>query len=184
MFKLQPFILSLLENKLGHDLSSAHGASLLREDIESTTGEYLSLNTIKRLVGILPYKFNPRPIVLEIIARYLNFPSWVTLEVYANDHISEFGAQEVMIYLQNLPLKQKIVIEWEPDRKILISHLWDREYLVEESENSKLIKGDILKVSMAGKGIPFMVSSVVREGQDLGTFTAATQRGISGIRIL
>ena len=181
---LNPYIITLLSKKVGYDVTDPHGASLLRNDIESSTGEYLSLNTIKRLLGVLPYEFNPRPVVLDILAKYLDFPSWENLSDYINDHISEFGAEEVMTDLRNLPENQKIIIEWEPDRRILISHKGEEDYMVEESENSKLHKGDILKVSMVGKGIPFMVKSVIRDGEDLGTFTAATQRGISGFKLL
>lgn len=184
MFSINPYIISMLGKKIGCDITQPHGASLLRNDIESKTGEYLSLNTIKRLVGIIPYDFNPRPVVLEILARYLDFSSWKILNDYVNNHISEFTSEPSLIDLTSLKEGKEVSIEWEPDRKILIRHLGGGEYHVVSAENSKLKANDVLIISAAGEGFPFVAKSVIREGKNLGSYTASAERGISLMKIL
>lgn len=77
--------------KAGFDVTTAAGATMLANDIESKTGERLAANTIKRLVGVIPYNNKPRITTLNIIARYLGWPSWESL---MNDHRSSaFGGR-------------------------------------------------------------------------------------------
>ena len=142
------------------------------------------MNTIKRLVGLLPYDSHPRESTLEIIARYLGFSSWQILSDMFNDKISEFNVGNGFIDLKELPLDILIKIEWEPDRKLVIKHLKEGDYQVVFSENSKLKIGDILLLSQIGVGFPFIVKEVIRKGNSLGNYTSASLEGISKVEII
>lgn len=174
----------MLEEKAGCDITTAYGATVLRNDIESLTGENLSANTIKRLVGNLPYNSNPRETTLEILAKYLGYDSWQFLNDYLNQKISQFNSGNVFYELEKLPANQRIELEWEPNRKILIRHISGYEYKVISSENSKLLEGDILTLSQIAVGFPFMVRKVIRDGKALGSYTASTELGLKKIMIL
>ena len=182
--KLDDVFIKLLNQKTGCDVTTAYGATVLRNDIESLTGENLSANTIKRLVGNLPYNSSPRDTTLEILAKYLGYDSWQLLNDYLNQKISEFNFDNVFYELEKLPANQRIEIEWEPNRKILIRHTSGYEYEVIKSENSKLLEGDILTLSQIAVGFPFIVRKVIREGKDLGSYTASTELGLKKIMIL
>lgn len=69
--KLSREAIKLLSEKSGRDVTTPVGADYLRNDIEATTGEPLSLNTVKRLTGLLPYDSEPRQSTLDILAGYI-----------------------------------------------------------------------------------------------------------------
>lgn len=182
--KLNDIFIDLLNQKVGCNVTTASGATFLRNDIESVTGENLSANTIKRLVGNLPYDNSPRGTTLEIIAKYLGYDSWQLLNDDLNQKISAFNSDNCFYELDKIPVDQRIKIEWEPNRKILLQHKTGYEYEVISSENSKLIEGDILTLSEIAVGFPFMVKNVVRDGNDLGNYIASPKLGIKNIEIL
>ena len=179
--KLDSTIISLLSEKAGKDISTKAGAEFLRNDIEARTGEALSLNTIKRLVGILHYDSSPREITLNILAKYLGYSNWNQLLNAIQYKISDFNTPTNFIDLKLQPIGKEILIKWEPGRVIKIRHAGEGVYQVKESVNSKLLKGDVLTLSQIAVGFPFMVKEVVRGGQLLGSYTAACTEGVSSV---
>lgn len=174
-----PKLIEMLSRKAGRDVTTASGAEFLCRDIESQTGERIGINTVKRLVGIIDYTGTHREIILDILAHYLDFSSWKLLEATLNDKISGFSKEGTLLDLENLPEGQEIEVYWEPGRKVTLRHAKGREYAVAESVNSKLQKGDLLKLSQIAPGFPFYASDVTRKGESLGNYTAA---GIDGIK--
>ena len=182
--KLDVLLIKMLSKKADKDVTTKAGAEFLRNDIETKTGEALSLNTIKRLVGILNYESSPRDITLDIIARYLGYRNYSQLLLILQDKISDFNTPSEFIDLHNLAAGTELSIDWAPDRVLRIKHLEGGNYLVVESVNSKLKKGDILSLSQIAKGFPFMVKEVIRAGESWGNYTAAQVEGISSIEVI
>lgn len=166
--------------KAGFDVTTAAGATMLANDIESKTGERLAANTIKRLVGVIPYNNKPRITTLNIIARYLGWPSWESL---MNDHRSSaFGGRNP--FFTTKKLRNTIVkFKWEPDREITLIHLSRTKYKVLESINSQLQAGDILCIDLLADKCPFFAKDVIRNGEHLGTYAAATENGIFDLTV-
>lgn len=181
--KLNAVVLNMLSEKAGMDVTTKAGAEFLRNDIESRTGEALSLNTIKRLTGILSYDSEPREITLDIIARYLGYHDFNQLQAVLQNKISDFNTLPNFVDLKSQPIDKIFIIKWEPGRVIKIRHLGEGIYQVEESVNSKLLKGDKLTLSQIAEGFPFMVREVVRENKSLGSYTAAQIEGLSSVEI-
>lgn len=179
--KLNQTVIDLLSEKSGKDVTTSYGADYLRNDIEAVTGESLSLNTVKRLVGHLPYDSTPRVVTLDIIARYLGYGSWQLLQESLTGRISDFNIEEGFIDLQAQPPGRIIRIGWQPDRSISIRHLGEGRYVVTESVNSKLNCDDVLYLSQIAEGFPFMVKRVERGGKNLGNYIAAKKHGIGSI---
>ena len=182
--KLNKILIKMLAEKTGRDVTTVTGADYLRNDIESSTGENLSLNTVKRLTGVLPYDSSPRESTLEIIARYLGYTTWQLLVNDLNNKVSDFNVGHGFIELERFPFGKEISIEWQPRRRIMIRHLGNGKYSVVKAENSKLLSGDILSLSQIRVGFPFIVKEVTRNGVSLGNYTAALSEGISSIEII
>lgn len=180
---MDDYVINLLTAKIGTDVKTPRGASMLRNAIETEVGEHLALNTVKRLLGILPYDYSPRTDTLAIIAKYLGFGSWQLLQDYVNDKISQFGDTDPFLELGKLPADALIEVTWEPDRIILLRHIQNDKFLVEKAENSKLQQGDILSLSSLSIGFPFMAKSVVRNRENLGSYTAAKELGVKELRL-
>lgn len=181
--KLNKTVIDLLSEKAGCDVTTANGAEYLRNDIESVTGESLSRNTVKRLVGNLPYESTPRVVTLNIISNYLGFSSWQLLQEYLSDRISDFNNEDSFIDMTIQPVGRVIRLRWQPDRYISIEHLGNGKYVVTESINSKLRSEDILYLSQIAEGFPFMVKMVERDGKNLGNYIAAKKTGIDSVEM-
>ena len=75
-----------LSDKVKEDVSTPAGAAKLKLDIEVANGERLVLNTVKRLVGVLPSNAKPRTSTIKIISDYLGYPDW---RVFSSDCFSD-----------------------------------------------------------------------------------------------
>ena len=176
--------LQKLSEKAGEDVTTPAGASILCLDIESKTGVALSLNTVKRLVGVLPSTVCPRLTTLNLLANYLGYPSWDILEEDTAMEGSGFGRKDIFIEMSDLEENTVVEVCWKPDRRILIRHDGNGQYSVIKSENSKLLKGDILSLSQLAPGFPFVADNVVREEKHLGGYRAADGVGITRLNII
>ena len=74
--KLTHECINHITKNLGIDVSTPAGATWLQLDIETRTGDRLGLNTVKRLVGVLPSDAKPRISTIKIISDYLGYPDW------------------------------------------------------------------------------------------------------------
>ncbi len=176
--------LEKLSEKIHQDVTTPAGASVLALDIEDKTGTPLGLNTIKRLVGVLPADNTPRRTTLNIIANYLGYPDWNRLVEDTEMQGSGFGNGNIFIEMSDLEDETIVEICWRPDRRLLIRHDGNGQYEVLESENGKLIPGDLLSLSQLAVGFPFIADKVFRNEKPLGCYRAADGAGITRFNIL
>ena len=73
---------------------------------------------------------------------------------------------------------QRVLVSYPPNRTLTIENQGDNHFIVLESENSKLQKGDQLTLTHLVRGYPLLVADVMREGRSLGAFTAGKAQGI------
>ena len=183
--KLNKHLLEELSAKIGQDVTTPTGASVLQLDIESVTGETLSLNTVRRLVGVIPSeKLTPRRTTLNIIANYIGYPDWEMLEEDTNVNGSGFSENKPFIEMSDLEEDTVVEICWKPNRRLVIRHDGNGQYEVEKSENCKLIPGDLLSLSQLAIGFPFVADKVFRDERPLGCYQAAHGAGIIRFNIL
>lgn len=181
--RLEDHIIKMLTTKAARPLTSPGGAQYLRDDIERVTGERLSINTIKRLLGIIEYDSTPRQTVLDIVARYLGFDMWDQVLAYYIKGVSDFDIPEDFVETSKLRAGAKVSFEWMPDRKITLIKQEDDTFLVDAAVNSKLQKKDIISAKYLCEGFPFMAQKVIRAGSDLGRYVAAKETGIKNLNI-
>lgn len=178
-----PVIIHYLNMKVGCDVTTPAGATILANDIELKTGEKLAANTIKRLVGILPYESLPRITTLNIIGRYIGYKSWDAFMVAVKQGTSIFGDFYPFVEVCRLKPNALISFEWEPDRQITLRHTHICFCEVISVTNSKLKEGDVLELAQLADGFPFFVKNVIRNGECLGSYTAATETGIHDLKV-
>lgn len=153
-------------------------------DIKASTGESISINTVKRMLGILPYDSAHRKDLLDIVAKYLGYTAWDVLSHELNNTLSGFNMADSMIEMATLKEGQRVIVEWLPDRVVELIHKGNGEYEVTMSRNSKLQEGDLLQLTQLAAGFPFYVRSVKRKGINIGNYTAAMTGGLTHIKIL
>ncbi|MBD5278179.1 MAG: hypothetical protein HDS32_02980 [Bacteroides sp.] len=182
--RLNDLQLDHLSMKVKEDVRTPAGATALSIDIGSKTGKKLSVNTIKRLVGVLPEEVNPTRTTLNIIANYLGYPDWDLLEEDTAMEGSGFGKSNIFIEMSDVEEDAEVEVCWRPDRRILMRHDGCGQYTVLKSENSKLSPGDLLSLSQLAIGFPFIADKVFRDEKPLGCYRAADGAGIISLNIL
>lgn len=176
--KLSPFVIEKLREKSGNDIRLSRDCELLTLDIESATGEHIGVNTMKRLLGFIADERSPRTSTLDVIARYLGYTDWDELRLLdENSSNSSFDDRDEYLAC-NLEQGQQLLISYPPNRSLTIEHLDGNRFRVLESENSKLLPGDMLTLTHIVRGYPLLVAEVIRDGQNLGAFTAGKAQGI------
>jgi hypothetical protein len=176
--KFSPYITELLREKSGHEIRLSRDCELLALDVESVTGEHIGVNTMKRLLGFIADERTPRTSTLDVVARYLGYANWDELRLIdENSSNSAFDDRDEYLtcYLEK---GQQVIISYPPNRTLTIENLGDNHFRVVESENSKLLKGDVLTLTHIVRHYPLLVAEVVRDGHSLGAFTAGKAQGI------
>ena len=176
--KFSPYVTTLLRQKSGKDFRLSADCEYLALDIETVTGEHIGVNTLKRLLGFIGDERTPRVSTLDVIARYLGFDSWDVLSIFDAQSKSSFESSTKEIRVGDLPVGQRIQINYLPDREIVLAYLGGNRFRVEQSINSKLTVSDELTITHIVQDYPLLVSEVVRDGNSLGAFTAGKAQGI------
>lgn len=173
------FVEQKLREKSGFRLSTASDIEKLVHDIESETREHVGVNTVKRLLCYLPDEREPRVGTLDVIARYLGFDTWKQLQEVEGKSNSMWGTNGNEIDVASLPTGKTIVINYRPDRRLVLRQAHGTTLNVIESVNSKLRAGDVIDVTTIIKGYPLIIDNVRRNGRDKGRFVAGQLQGIT-----
>ncbi|MBR5039320.1 MAG: hypothetical protein IKX65_11455 [Prevotella sp.] len=182
--KLPFHIVQLLKQKSGSELRLPSDCEILSLDIESKTGERIGATTLKRLIGFAQDERTPHTSTLDAIARYLGYAHWDELSKIEDKGNSDFDALDDEVRSVDLKPGTSVQITYLPDRKVTLEYIGDGYYLVIDSENSKLQKGDEVEIHNFVLHHPLLVVNVLRNGESLGQFTAGRVSGLSSIKLL
>ena len=150
-------------------------------DIRLRLNETMGVTTIKRLMGFASDVAEPRKSTLDLLARYAGYDCYESMtRDLCPEGDSDFE-KDPDIKVSSLPPGSVVGFEYLPDRKIKLRYLGNSEFEVIASENSSLREGDVITVSGFLENSPLVVSKVMREGSDLGRYTAGKVSGISNL---
>lgn len=187
-----PFeIIEELRQRSGEELRLSSDIERLVLDIESKTGEHIGVNTMKRLLGYIRDEREPRESTLDIIARYLGYENWERMDQLQmecrlqNDRYSSASYEwRAELRMESLNVGYHIRFTYPPDCEVSIRYLGNHRFVVEKSENSQLLAGDEIEVWHIFRRLPLYVTSVIRNGENLGPFTAGKDGGLTALKIL
>jgi hypothetical protein len=77
-----------------------------------------------------------------------------------------------------------VEVSYLPNRRLQFVYIGNSNMEVLESENSHLQEGDLCQINSLLPEYPLIISKVVRDGQDMGSYTAARIGGLQKIKIL
>lgn len=172
-----------VEHKFGRKVKTTTDFEALAERIGgiSINGKNLSVSasTLKRLWGYVNYPAKPRIETLGTLAKYVGYNDY---ESYLNFLRSESGfVGENYLDAAKLDKGDKVRVRWAPDRTVVFECLGDGSFEVTESENSKLLKGDIMKLGILVENSAFYVSEVIRDGKPTAPYYSAMAGGLTEV---
>lgn len=182
--RLPIHIIGMLRKQAGCDLRLPSDCERLSLDIESQTGYHVGSTTLKRLLGFTHDERTPHATTLDIIAKYLGFNHWEALIGNEDVISSKFDRPKKMVCSADLFIGNEVDIAYEPNRGVTFKYLGDDWFEVVWRENNKLMVGDRLRITIFVVGRAFFASEVIRDGKNLGTYSAAISTGIRTIFVV
>ena len=163
-----------IEKKLGQHLRYPSDYEYLACDIEKVTKRRLSINTLKRLFGLIKCVNAPRLYTLDTIAVYLGHENW---DAY------QYSLPIIELHSDHLSHGQKVVFQYYPDRIVEVEYLGKKLYRVAQSSNSMLKVDDIVEVQGFHVGYPLLIPCLVRKGVSMGRFLAGEISGLTSLEL-
>ncbi len=181
-----------IEAKLGKCLRYPSDFEQLAYDIERTTKQRISTNTLKRLLGSIESVREPRLFTLDVVAQYLGYANWdIYIMSMSKDGISEHQSMDTIethilneVTVKDLSIGTKVEFHYYPDRKIVLEYRDNNKFKVVGSTNSKLKIDDIVEVNNFQLNYPLIINCVFRNGVNVGRFTAGKISGLTFLKIL
>lgn len=160
-------------------------------DCASLAGKIgISETTVKRMLGLVGESSpernrTPHVSTMDILAKWLGYENYRELlkEIGENDYSSEFSFME-SIDVKDLETGTQIQLKWEPSRIIVITYCGGDNFIVNESKNSKLLKGDKIQLTHLVLGQELLVKEVWRGDRLLGPYRGAKDGGLTSIEII
>jgi len=173
-----------VENRYGQSISSPADFAHLRDDLTATTGESLSMSTLKRVWGYVSGYASVRMSTLNTLARYAGCRDWQDFcDSLSNPDVSSFPTGDV-IALSMLRVGNCVEVKWSPGRRIVVKNLGQGRMRVVESERSKLAVGTMFTCAGMVNGERLILTQVeTPETQQVQTYVCGKRGGVTA-RIL
>jgi len=178
-------LLALVAQKSEHPLSTITNLNRLVAEIKKSTGEKLSVSTLRRLLGMVDSDHEPSIGTLDILSRYVGYRGW--RDFIAHDEGSDAQSQfvnEKLIRCDQLNAGDIVELEWAPARMCRLLCLGYGRFKALLSINSKLAEGDTLCCKVVCVGQPFVATDVLRGDRLEKVYVAGSKLGVSALRLL
>lgn len=177
----------LVESSAGFEISTSSDLQRLSELIEERVGYTLSISTLKRLWGKISTDNTPRVSTLNILSRFCGKANYLT---FLSDicGVKDYSASHMIlsdsIIPANLPTGIMLVVEWNPDRRIVIQHDRDGFFSILDSVNSKLEIGDRFHCDHFIIGEPCYIDHLEHQGGTSPYYVMGLRGGITRVEIV
>lgn len=170
-----------VEEKLGRKLATPSDFNRLILRMQEETGEMLALSTLKRVWRYVPSPHQASAHTLSCLAQFAGYTDWsgyIAAYSGSGEIDSDFltGKQ---IVAETLRKGDEVEFGWEPDRYCRVVCIGNGVFLVVESRNGKLRRGDTFRASVFSLGLPFYAANVCREGKKLESYIAGRRKGLN-----
>lgn len=170
-----------VENRFGIRPRLPRDFEKLRERLAHKLGESVSATTLRRLWGINNEGVNPSKYTLNVLSRFVGYADYDDFVAKASLH-EDIQAKKVVVgdsvETSRLAQGERLVVEWESGRKIVVEFLGHGRFRVLRAENTCLRVGDTFLCQMFINGGTTLLSDVESDGNSLGSCQIGSQGGV------
>ena len=181
----------MVEARFGHSIDSRTDFTLLTLDIENSTKEHLSENTLRRLWGRIPGYGTTFTRTVDVLSQYAGFENWMAfcrhlklIDAKESDLITTTQTQNRTIKVEELEPGDLIRIGWMPDRECIVKYIGGRTFEAIEAHNATLQSGDSFECSIMIKGYPLFIDNLVHGGEHCLRYSIGTINGLTTLELL
>lgn len=127
-------IIKKIEEKFQMEIKYAGQFEALAQAIFDETRTTIGVTTLKRLFGFVADERKPHVSTLDVIANYIDYPSFELLvkDLGEDCDISMYQPVE-SLDSDSLSVGTQVQITYDPQRLVLMTYLGDNNYMVNES---------------------------------------------------
>ena len=143
-----------IEEVYNHDISTPRDFQWLSEQLNAM-GKAISATTLKRFWGYIPENTTPRKATLDALSQLLGYSSYSHFRERMSDGDEEASAPvlgESIHPSSQMAINERLLVTWQPGRKCVIRHLGNGQFVVESSENTRLMPGNTFLCEMIVEG--------------------------------
>ena len=167
-----------VEHFVGREIKLPRDFKFLEGQVECYTGVKISQSTLKRLWGYVSCDSAPSYYVLDTLVTMLGYTSWTDFVKRSLDSESSCRIVRRKLQMDALSLGDKIELMWSPFRVLVAEYTGDGTFVVEQSENSKLIAGDTFHCSCVIEGEPLYLTDVTHPGIEACDYVCGKLGGV------
>lgn len=167
-----------VETSIGKDIRTPRDFIMLRESLYARTHILLSVSTLMRVWGYMAGG-TPRDNTLSELARFVGYSSFAEF-CNANDPSgSGFVGKRHFRVSETLRRGDILTLTWQPGRRCVARYMGDCQFVVLESENTRLLSGNTFRCSLVIEGEPLYLDDLHRDASPPMAYVCGK---ISGIR--
>lgn len=144
------------------------------------TGTLLSPTTLKRLWGYLRVSSTPRISTLDVLARCCG---WRSFDDFLSGNRPEiesgFVGSRTLNAEKDLVVGRTVRLMWAPSRICVIKYLGDGNWVVTQSEKTRLMPGDTFRCPIIIAGEPLYLDDVRHGDFRPGVYVCGRRTGVS-----
>lgn len=176
------YLKQLIAQAYGAPVETSTDFARLSATIEESTGQPVSVSTLKRLWGYVSMAPKPRLSTLDILCRFAGRKDYRQLCIELQQSSGFFAADKVIA--SELETGTKVLLGWQPDRLVKLVYLGQFKFAVIESIHSKLHEGDVLEIASILFGHPLYIGRIERSGEYLQSYVAGRTNGINRLEVI
>jgi hypothetical protein len=174
-----------IELKFGSAVRYPKDCQALSASILTIVDEKISPTTLMRLFGIVkngPSK--PRLFTLDLIAQYIGFKTWHEALNEGEFPYNSCLGQIDQVFIPSLNIGTQILVKYSQDCCLHMEYLGENEFKITNSEKSKLIYNDIIRILRLDLTFPIVCENVTRNGIKMGKFISRIDEVITHLSII
>ena len=178
--KAKALLLRRIEEAYRQELSTPRDFQWLSDQLK-LMGAKLSPTTLKRLWGYLPDETSPRKSTLNALSQLLGYSSFTHFMASSSDDEEAASAPALGASIHpsaEMGVHERLLLTWQPGRKCLVRHLGNGQFVVESSENTRLLPGNTFCCELIIDGEPMYIDNLVQAGRQPTGYVCGKRNGI------
>ena len=167
-----------------HPLKTTKDFEALHWQMQERVRETLSISTLKRLWGYVDGYSTTREDTLDLLSRFVGYPDWHTfVSDYCNVESEQTSHRIVSstLSVDELKVSEYVAIEWNPNRRLVLSHKGKGVFEVMYAQNSKITQGDTFHCDRFILNQPLYIDNLVHNGMPPVMFVVGKKGGLTKV---
>lgn len=170
-----------VEKSIHRKMTEQADFDYLVDAIYTRTHELLSATTLKRLWGKIQADYSPSARTLNALAQFLGYPDFDTF--CQHQQIGDIPPSDPVIseHLdvgKDIIVNDEITLYWAPGRVCQIRYLGNFQFVVTESEMTRLQPGDTFCCSLFINGEPLYLKNLIQANRPPVNYVCGMKGGI------